>query len=436
MRRLYLSFGLAALGFHSAFAQNDAITSLPVRGNGSIRQPISLEPSGPLNLNTALQLALNANPEVSAAQHELNAQTGSILQAKALPNPAVSALMEDTRQATRTTTVQINQEVELGGKRTARTEVAERAYDIAAVELKTKRAQISAEVMAAFYSVLVSQERLRLVQSSLELAHSATQTAAKRVKAGRASPVEETKSTIAEASAKLELNQAQNALATARQQLTTFWGNAHPQFEKAEGQLDYTFVLPDFANLSNQIAASPVLQRAKLEIERQQALIKVENSRRVPNVTVTLGAKRDEQLGLNQAVLGVSIPIPVLNTNQGNIQEAVSRTEKAKDEHVAVQLRLSNELTAAYGRFTTSRQQMESLQQDILPSAQSAYTAARTGYELGKFNVLDVLDAQRTLFQSQLQYVNALADIHRAEADIYRVLGTTPITQPKELSHE
>lgn len=436
MRKLYL-FGLITLGSHSAFAQNGAITTLPAQvSSKNMQQPLSLEPSGLLSLNTAIQLALNENPEISAAQHELNAQTGSILQAKALPNPALSALMEDTRQATRTTTLQINQEIELGGKRTARTEAAERGQDIASIELKAKRAQISAEVMAAFYNVLVAQERLRLVQSSLELAQSATQAAAKRVKAGRVSPIEETKFTIAESSAALELNQANIALIAARQQLTTFWGNAHPRFERAEGSLDTAPALPNFSDLSTRLVVSPALQRAKLEIERQQALVKVESSRRIPNVTVTLGAKRDEQLGLNQAMFGISVPIPVLNTNQGSVLEALSRTEKAKDEFSALQLRLTNELTSAYGRFSASRQQIDVLQRQILPGAQKAYSSARKGYELGKFNFLDVLDAQRTLFQSQLQYVNALADIHRAEADIYRILGTTSLTQPQELSHE
>jgi cobalt-zinc-cadmium efflux system outer membrane protein len=45
------------------------------------------------------------------------------------------------------------------------------------------------------------------------------------------------------------------------------------------------------------------------------------------------------------------------------------------------------------------------------------------GYELGKFSFLDVLDAQRTLFQGQ-SYVRALAGAHAARADIGRLVGT------------
>ena len=40
---------------------------------------------------------------------------------------------------------------------------------------------------------------------------------------------------------------------------------------------------------------------------------------------------------------------------------------------------------------------VRTLRTDIVPGAQSAYAAATTGFENGKFGFLDVLDAQRTL---------------------------------------
>ncbi|MFX9131451.1 TolC family protein, partial [Acinetobacter baumannii] len=87
--------------------------------------------------------------------------------------------------------------------------------------------------------------------------------------------------------------------------------------------------------------------------------------------------------------------------NQGNLQEALSRTEKARDEYTATEIRLGNELAQAHERVLAARQEAELLRQDILPGAQSAYDAATTGFELGKFSFLDVLDAQRTLFQAK-----------------------------------
>ena len=62
-------------------------------------------------------MALASNAELSAARRELEAAEGPVLQGGARPNPELSFLLEDTQRATRTTTLQINQPIELGGKR-------------------------------------------------------------------------------------------------------------------------------------------------------------------------------------------------------------------------------------------------------------------------------------------------------------------------------
>jgi cobalt-zinc-cadmium efflux system outer membrane protein len=149
----------------------------------------------------------------------------------------------------------------------------------------------------------------------------------------------------------------------------------------------------------------------------------VEKSRRIPDVTVSMGVKKNGETGSNQAVVGLSIPFPMFDRNQGNILEALRRTDKARDELAATEIRLDGELAQAYERLSTARQEAEALQRDILPGAQSAYDAATTGFEFGKFNFLDVLDAQRTLLQARSQYLRTLSEAHNAAAEIDRILG-------------
>jgi len=431
MRRRLLPLGLAALFFNPSFAQTIDNGRGDVYETINIRTPRAPEPVAPLTLKAALELALGANPELSAAGRELEALEALISQAQARPNPEILALMEDTRQATRNTTLQLNQPVELGGKRGARIEVAERSRDAASAELGARRAEIRAAVMAAFFDVLVAQERLRLAQASVELAQRATGAASRRVTAGKVSPVEETRARVAEANVRVELMLAVSELSTARKRLASTWGNPAPRFERAEGNLEALPPLPALADLNSRLASSPNLLRAGIEVDRRLALAEVERSRSVPDMTVSLGARRNEELGLNQAILGVSIPIPIFNRNQGNLLEALHRTDKARDELSATGIRLSNELAQAHERLNAAHQEVELLQRDILPGAQSAYDAATRGFELGKFSFLDVLDAQRTSFQAQSQYLRALAEAHRSAAEIERILGeTSPDSTP------
>ena len=423
MRKRLLPLGLAALFFNPSVAQTVDAGRNGAYETSGIRAARAAEPAAPLTLTAALELALGANPDLAAAGRELEAVEATIIQAQVRPNPEIAASIEDTRRATRTTTLQLNQPIDLGGKRAARITAAERGRDAASTELNAKRAEIRAAVVAAFFDVLVAQERLRLAQASVELAQRVTIAASRRVTAGKVSPVEETKARVAEAGVRVELTLAASELASSRKRLAGAWGNPAPRFERVEGNLEALPPLPALADLNSRLAASPNLLRARIEVDRRQTLAEVERSRRVPDLTVSLGAKRNEELGLNQAILGVSIPIPIFNRNQGNLLEALRRTDKARDELSAAEIRLSNEMTAAYERLNTARQEVESLQRDILPGAQSAYDAATKGFELGKFSFLEVLDAQRTSFQAKSQYLRALAEAHRSAAEIEGILG-------------
>ncbi|TAN85219.1 MAG: TolC family protein, partial [Gallionella sp.] len=381
------------------------------------------EPVAPLTLKAALELALGDSPELSVAGRELEALEAAIIQAQARPNPEIAAAIEDTRRATRVTTLQLSQPIELGGKRAARIGAAERNRDAASAELDAKRAEIRAAVVAAFFDVLVAQERLRLARASVELAQRATAAASRRVTAGKVSPVEETRARVAEAGVRVELTLAGSELATARKRLAGTWGNPAPRFERADGDLETLPPLPALADLNGRLAVSPHLLRAGIEVERRQALAEIERGQSVPDMTVSLGARRNEELGLNQAILGISIPVPAFNRNQGNVLEALRRTDKARDELSAAGIRLSNELAQAHERLNTAHQEIGVLRRDILPGAQSAYDAATKGFELGKFSFLEVLDAQRTSFQAKSQYLRALAEAHRSAAEIERILG-------------
>lgn len=422
MRILLLSLGLAALVFNPSLALETGILgNHEAVGGNTLR---ITEPAAPLTLKAALELAYGANATLSAARRELQAVAGSILQAGLRPNPRVEAIIEDPRPENRLAAIYVNQLLELGGKRPARITAAERRRDVATAELNAMRAEIRAAVLVAFFDVLVAQERLLLTQGLVELSQRATTTASKRVTAGKVSPVEETKARVAEASVRVERSQAATSLKMARKRLTAIWGNAAPRFERAEGQVEALPALPAQKDLTARLANAPGLARAQLEVNHRQALVEVERSLRIPDVTLSLGGRRNA--GLNQALFGVSMPIPIFNRNQGNILEALRRTDKARDELSGTEIRLHNEVAQALERLNVARQEIEILQQEILPGAQSAYDAASKGFIMGKFSFLEVLDAQRTLFQAKSQYLRALAEAHRSAAEIERVLGETP----------
>ncbi|KLT21079.1 cobalt-zinc-cadmium resistance protein, partial [Ralstonia solanacearum] len=171
------------------------------------------------------------------------------------------------------------------------------------------------------------------------------------------------------------------------------------------------------------LASTPRALRARLEVEHRQALANVERSKRVPDITLSVGAKRDSGANANMAVLGIAVPLPLFDRNQGNLLEAQRLADKAAEDYRALRLEQAVALSQDIARLDAARQAVQALRQDVLPGAGRAYDAARIGFEAGKFNFLDVLDAQRTLFQARAQYLAALSRAHQAAAGIDRILG-------------
>lgn len=417
MRSLFAPLTLAVFCSHFIAAQAQSVP-----GNAPSASDVA-PAMGSLTLSQAMRLALAHNSDLAVARLELQAMEAAELQAGTRPNPELGMQVEDTRRATRTTTLQWSQPIELGGKRSARLSAAARSREQAAVALLAKQAQLRAAVATSFFEVLSTQEQVRLTQASLELARKVSAIAGKRLQAGKVPPLEQAKAQVAEAGVRAELAQAQSDLLMARQRLTSFWGQGTGVFVRVDGQTEALPDLPTAQRLENLLAQAPEIRLAQLDIAKRQALVEGERAKRVPDLTVTLGAKRDAELGRTQAIVGLSIPLPLMDTNQGNLSEALRREEQARESLTGTTLRVQTDAAQAVERLRLAREQVQMLRAEALPAAQSAYDAAVKGYELGKFAFLDVLDAQRTLFPLRQQILRSTADAYRAAAELDRLLG-------------
>ena len=426
-RKIKLAAGAAAIWLSaSGGAFSQGLPPGPAVGERA-PQSAAAAAAEPLSLAKAIELALEGNPEVAAAKRQWEATEGQVLQGRSRPNPELAYSLEDTRSKTRTQSWQLNLPVELGGKRAARTKAAEKSREQAQAQLAELQATVRANVAAAYFDVLTAQERLVLARDSAALAKSSTDTVSKRVAAGKVSPVEESKARVAEAGVRVELAQAASEQRNALSRLFALLGRIDAPYTVLEGKAENLPSVPSLVDLQPLISSSPGVVLARIEVDRRKALTALEQSKRVPDVTVSVGMQRSNETQRNVLLFGVSLPLPVFDRNQGNLLEALKLEDKARDELQAASVRLHSEVAQARERLSTITAEVQSLQQEVLPGAKSAYDAATIGFENGKFNFLEVLDAQRTYFTAKSQYLKALGEAHRAAADIDRLLGASMV---------
>lgn len=376
-----------------------------------------------LTLESALQSAFAGNPDLAAAQWEIDIAQGGRQQAGLIPNPVASWDAEDTRRSTRTTTVKLSQTLELGGKRGARIEVASRAQDAAAQELEQRRNLLRAEVIDGFYGALWAQERLELAQRSMALAERGLVIANGRVTAGKASPVEATRAQVEVSQIRLERSRAEIGVSDAYRRLAAITGSATIGFERVEAGAVNTPALPSVTQLLARLESTAELRLAQLQIQQRDAGLGLEKAQRIPDLDISIGSQYDASVRERVNLVGVSMPIPLFNRNQGNVLAASRRADQARDLRNATELRLRTETRQALDLWATANSEVRAFNQVILPAAQSAVDSATRGFEMGKFNFLDVLDAQRTLIAARTQYLAALAQATDAWVRIERIYG-------------
>ncbi|MBI6951584.1 MULTISPECIES: TolC family protein [unclassified Pseudomonas] len=379
-----------------------------------------------LSLDQALDAAFAQNPDFAAIGREIGIAEGERRQAGLIPNPELSWEVEDTRRDTSTTTVTLSQALELGGKRGARIEVAEAGQAVARLELERQRNSLRADVIQAFHAALRAQTALELAQQSQALTERGLRVVEGRVRAGQSSPVEATRAQVQLAQAEAAVRRARTERTVANQALARLTGSAEARFDRLDASSLSPGPAPKAERLLATVEQTAEWRLAAAQIERGDASLGSEKAQRIPNLTVSLGSQYSREARERVNVVGLSMPLPLFDRNQGNVLAAARRADQARDLRNAVELRLRSETRSALDQWGTAMGEVQAYDRTILPAAQQAVDTATRGFEMGKFAFLDVLDAQRTLIEARGLYLDALAQATDARAQVERIYGELP----------
>src|SRR5690606_13361923 len=156
---------------------------------------------------------------------------------------------------------------------------------------------------------------------------------------------------------------------------------------------------------------------------------RLEEARRLPDVTLSAGYRHFTASGDGAFVGGVSVPLPLFDRNRGAVAAARVRLLAADDERDAALVDARAVLAEAHGALAAAYAEATTLRAEALPRAEDVAARIEEGYREGKFALLDVLDAQRTLAAVRARYADALAAYHAAAAAVDR-LTASPTDQP------
>ena len=347
-----------------------------------------------------------------------------------LPNPDIGVEIENFAGSGERssfdqteTTLALSQLIELGGKRMKRRALASTHRDLAAWDYEAKRLDVLSNVTAAFVKVLADQSRWKLAEETVSLANSIYQSVVERVRAGKVSPLEQSKSRVELARARLVETKIRRELVSARQSLAATWGSMVPQFNAVAGDLATDKTPPSLTSLVERLSSNPDLARWAAEMSLRRKALNLAKAGTIPDITLSAGVRHFADEDDFAGVASFSVPLFVFDNKKTGVQEAEIGLTQAMQNQKAAMVMVRAELVDAYQRLQMAFVEIEAIRNEVLPSAKAAFDAATEAYRLGKIGSIDLLDAQRTLFQTHREQVEALAAFHQTVVSIERLIG-------------
>jgi outer membrane protein, heavy metal efflux system len=390
---------------------------------------LTIQPARALTLDDARARALAASPELESGASEVRAREAHARQAGLPPNPELRTDLEnvggsgDRESFEETeTTVRLSQRIELGGKRGKRRRVAELGQTIAGWDLEATKLAVVANATKAFAHALAAEARLRLADDLAATARRSADAVATRIRAGGAPPAEAARARVASAQSDIARGRAARQVASTRRQLAATWGDADVT-ARLEGRLDHLTPLPALPDLEARLDATPELARWTTELDERTSTMALEEAGRIPDVTVGAGGRHFGDNDDTAFVFELSVPLPVFDRNQGAIAEAAHRLEKARADRDAAARSARTTLASAWAELAAAHDQATALRDAVVPAATRALEDVRSAYGQGALSFDDVLDAQRTLFELRVQYVDALESVQVQTAEVERLIG-------------
>jgi len=388
------------------------------------------EPNGLLTLRQALRLTLSHHPRLKAVQHEIGAARGRHRQAGLWENPELEIELEDFGGSGELsgiggaeTTIQLSQLIPLGGKITKRQTVYAHGTALSSLDYESAKLDVCAELTNSFIDLLFIQHKQQLSQELVNISKQVAASINQRVQAGKDSPLDLSKARIAAAYAVLQHQDMLRYENVYRKRLASFWAERTPRFSAVTGSLEQIRQVPESAVLENLLGQNPDVVRWVIAVQQRKAEAALARAEAVPDVTVSGGVKYFNELDDTAFVIGLSMPLPVTDRNQGGRIEARENLKKVRQEKDAAMRSVWNELDRLCADLQTAYTKAHILQNDILKASEEVFNGSRISYEEGKIDYLALLDAQRVYFESRSEYLDTLRDYHLRRTELERLIG-------------
>ncbi|MBU3727852.1 MAG: TolC family protein [Phycisphaerales bacterium] len=177
----------------------------------------------------------------------------------------------------------------------------------------------------------------------------------------------------------------------------------------------------DDAALQRRVLNGPALLVAMAEYEVAESTLEEQVRTQYPDLQI--GPGYGTQNTDRQVLVGISVPLPILNGNRRGIAESHAAREVAR---ASAELALESAIAAValrQAQWTAARRQREILELELIPLVELQYAQAREVARLGEVNTLALMEGLKRRNDARMRLIEAMRDETIASIDVEEILG-------------
>ena len=439
VRTIYLAILLfLVFAIHAASAQKTSAGASTGAGSGTTALAASPPQAPPaqtktaITINEAVSIFLEKNLQLVAARYDISTAEAEKLSARVRPNPEItmgsSGLpinFSGPLVASQTFAYNISQDIELGGKRSKRINLADADAEVAKAQFEVAVWQLTNDVKKKFYAVLLARSLFDLANENEKTFTEIVDRTTQVFRAGEISGLDLQRLEVERFKFDTDLANSERDYEVALRDLRLALGGDYRAMEvEPSGSMEY-FQSYDFSfgDLRDKaLAARPDLKVATLSELAADANIQLQHAQKIPNLTLTGGVNQLPVGGSNYNY-GVGITLPSSDRNQTARAQALIDKQRAQNQEQIVTNQILSDVDKALIAFNIQKRRVELYRTGVLTKVNDIQTSTELALKIGESSTLELLDAVRTrrdtlagFYQTVFDYYSALLDLELATA--------------------
>jgi cobalt-zinc-cadmium efflux system outer membrane protein len=375
-----------------------------------------------VTLEQVQKIANESNPTLRQAEAETRAAKARQQQSGLYPNPTVAYTGDEIRGGSVGGGKQgffVQQTVVTGGKLGLSREVFRKEAKLAQIEAEEQKIRVQSAVKMAFLRVLAAQELLYARRDMAAIAQDAAETQRRLMNTGQADESEMLEAEVEAQRMRMSARMQENTLREEWRSLAAVIGRPDLPLATVAGDLEKGWPEVNEEEAVESIAKqSPAVRIADTAEGRAQSVLERARREALPDVQVRGGLEyNNELLGSAPFAKGwegigeVAVQIPLFNRNQGNVAAARADIERAGLEKKRIALTLRERAASVVDQYANARLMALEYRDEMLPLAKKAYGLMIEKYGQMLASHPRVLDAQKKLYELQIEYIASLESV-------------------------